>query len=317
MDHGQVVDVPVKGLGVGGSLRSSGMDPEHVEALATVLDEVPPIIVHRSTMQVIDGVHRLNAAKLRDRETIPVRFFDGDEDEAFVLAVRSNVAHGLPLSLADRRHAAERIIRMRPQWSINRVARAVGLSSGTVSGIRKRMLGEPGRSEVRIGRDGKLRRINGSEGSRIAAELIAKHPDMTLRQIARAAGVSPETVRSLRNRLRQGEISAEARAGKGARSVQALHSSGHIDVVVTAGAGQDSAAAVERLASDPALRFSATGRELLRLLHIHVIKAEDWERLIDSVPSESRTPVAELAQVCAQSWAEFAQHLESGVANTA
>ena len=57
-----------------------------------------PILVRRCTNQVIDGVHRLIAARRRGQETIALRYFDGDEASAFVLAVSMNVAHGrLPL----------------------------------------------------------------------------------------------------------------------------------------------------------------------------------------------------------------------------
>src|SRR6266536_5847535 len=101
--------VPVDNIRVAGSPRSTGEDLEHTRMLADVSARLPPIIVHRPTMRVVDGVHRLRAAQLCGRDEIEVRFFDGSEQEAFVLAVRTNVAHGMPLSLADRKAAAARI----------------------------------------------------------------------------------------------------------------------------------------------------------------------------------------------------------------
>src|SRR5690349_6262411 len=74
--------------------RRSGESLEHVRRLAESEDELPPIVVHRPTMRVIDGMHRLRAAELRGQQEIEVRFFDGDEASSFVLAVRANIAHG-------------------------------------------------------------------------------------------------------------------------------------------------------------------------------------------------------------------------------
>ncbi|MFC7729983.1 hypothetical protein [Actinomadura keratinilytica] len=69
---------------------------------------LPPILVHRRTMRVVDGMHRLRAARLQGRCEIGVRFVDGPDADVFVAAVRANIGHGLPLSLADREAAAAR-----------------------------------------------------------------------------------------------------------------------------------------------------------------------------------------------------------------
>ncbi|MEV4256382.1 helix-turn-helix domain-containing protein, partial [Spirillospora sp. NPDC049652] len=197
-----VVRVEIAALSTRDSPRVLGEDPDHVEALAAVQDELPPILVHRATMNVIDGMHRLRAARLRGDDRIPVRFFDGDAADAFVVAVQHNIAHGLPLSLADRKSAAERIIASHPQWSDRRIASATGIAPGTVAEIRRRTRGT---ADVRIGQDGRARPVNGVEGRRQAAELIRKEPGLSLRQVARAVGISPETVRDVRNRLNQGD----------------------------------------------------------------------------------------------------------------
>ncbi|MEO3808638.1 ParB N-terminal domain-containing protein [Sphaerisporangium sp. B11E5] len=276
-------------------------------------DEFPPIIVHRTTMQVIDGVHRLEVARRRGSKTILVRFFEGPIEDAFVLAVQSNVVHGLPLSLADRKRAAERIIRTHPQWSARRLAATVGVSPGTVAEIRRRMLGEPAEGDVRVGRDGKVRPINGAEGRRIATELIAEKPELSLRQIARAAGVSPETVRNLRNRLRRAEAPQEA----GWAGAEPPGRRGGPVLLAAGEHRQDRAAVVQRLKADPALRLSVTGRDLLRLLNIHMIRTDEWESLIESIPPHCRGAVAQLARGCAEMWAEFASQVDGRVASPA
>src|SRR5947199_10633529 len=62
------VPLPVSSLLPGDSPRVAGENPEHVQLLAAARN-LPPILVHRSTMRVIDGMHRLRAARLRGDET--------------------------------------------------------------------------------------------------------------------------------------------------------------------------------------------------------------------------------------------------------
>jgi hypothetical protein len=121
-DVGPVHLVPVGAVRIAGSPRSAGESLEHIRTLADITADLPPIIVHRKSMRVIDGVHRLRAARLRGQPRIAVRFFDGNDNDAFVLAVRTNVAHGLPLSLADRKAAAAQIVASHPHWSDRMIA---------------------------------------------------------------------------------------------------------------------------------------------------------------------------------------------------
>jgi ParB-like chromosome segregation protein Spo0J len=314
IDQMSVVYVEVSALSSAESPRISGENPEHVEALAAAETELPPIIVHRSTMRVIDGLHRLKAAKLRGEDKIRVCFFDGDEADAFVVAVKSNISHGLPLSLADRKRAAERIVTSHPQWSDRMVASVTGIAAGTVAEIRRRVVSEPAGVAVRIGQDGRVRPINSAEGRRLASELIGENPDLSLRQIGRAAGISPETARDVRNRLRRGEDPLPQRrkntVGLASRMAGRADRDGQGRAPY-----QDRAAVVEKLKADPALRFTETGRNLLMLLNIHTMSAEEWNRLTDNVPPHCGTIVAQLARDCADVWAEFAIEVERQVAS--
>jgi hypothetical protein len=319
---GQIIEtptarVPVDALLAAESPRGTGENQEHVEALAAAETRLPPIIVHRPTMRVIDGLHRLNAAKMRGAGTIEVRFFDGDEADAFVVAVKSNIAHGLPLSLADRKRAAVRIIASHPQWSDRMIASVTGIAAGTVADLRKRVAGGPAAEDSRIGQDGRVRPIDGAAGRRLAGELIMQNPSLSLRQVARAAGISPETVRDVRNRLRRGEDPVPR--PRGSRSGAVEHRNGaprsarpaRIDRATV----RDPATAVDRLRSDPALRFSEAGRDLLRLLGIHTLSPDDWNKIIDNVPPHCGTIVAQLARDCAEMWGELASRVERQVAN--
>ncbi|GAA3211122.1 ParB N-terminal domain-containing protein [Actinocorallia longicatena] len=293
-----------------------------MEVLAAGQSELPPIVVHRQTMSVIDGGHRLKAAVLRGRRTIEVRFFDGSETDAFVLSVRLNTAHGLPLSLADRKRAAERIVASHPHWSDRMIASAAGLSAKTVSALRGPRETPETRPLTRIGKDGRVRSVDRTSGRQLAYALIAEDPSLSLRQVARAAGISPETVRDVRNRLSRGEgplpegrARRPFRAGRPGRPM--VPPSPTITRLGANGSTAESrppvrppAVFVARLKADPALRFNQDGRFLLRLLNIHTIRAEDWNDIIASVPPHCREIVAQLARECADFWKDFGTRVE-------
>lgn len=319
-----VVLVEVSALTLTDSPRVSGANLEHVEALAGVVNALPPIVVHRATMRVIDGMHRVKAAISRGQQTIQVRFFDGDESEAFVLAVRLNVAHGLPLALADRKRAAERIIQSHPQWSDRRVASVTGTSPVTVAEVRKRVIGASSVTGSRIGQDGRVRPLDGSAGRRLAGQLMRENPDLSLRQVARAAAISPETVRDVRNRLRNGQdLVPGHRRTEPAQPVDQVtdRRRKHALVGVVRPPARpprasvlDRATVVDRLKADPALRYSETGRNLLRLLSLHSLWTEEWEAIITHLPPHCSGLVADLALQFADLWTDLATRATDDVA---
>src|SRR5579859_6633506 len=100
--------LPIASLLPGDCLRLSGTDKAHVKRLAEAWGELPPIVVHWPTMRVIDGMHRVRAAVHNGKEQIEAEFFDGSVEAAFVRAVELNTAHGLPLTLAERKLATAR-----------------------------------------------------------------------------------------------------------------------------------------------------------------------------------------------------------------
>ena len=182
----------------------STVSSEHVQVLAGAPTELPPILVHRSTMQVVDGYHRVQAALLNGATKIRARFFDGSEAEAFVEAVRQNVAHGLPLSLADRKTAAARLIASHPSYSNRAIARTTGLSDGTVRSLRTFETVDGGDGACR-GLDGRVRPSTTAEGRIRAHKLIQSNPDVPLRTVANRAGISLGTAHDVRKRLQRGD----------------------------------------------------------------------------------------------------------------
>lgn len=319
---GPVVRVAITALSVAGSPRTAGIDLEHARALADTQDELPPIIVHRATMRVIDGRHRLRAAELRRQREIPVRFFDGAEADAFVLAVRANVAHGLPLSLADRKAAAVRIIASHPHWSDRLLGSVTGLSAKTVAELRRQPAGAAPPAEARIGQDGRVRPVNSAERRRLAGALMADNPQLSLRQVARAAGISPETARAVRGRLRCGEDPVAARQ-RDRRPPDPIPAAARRRLPDGQPQGQPDAgpagtpmpmpgraAVLRHLRSDPTLRFTETGRTLLRLLDVHAMSAQQLATIAGGVPAHCRDTVAGVAMECAQVWTTFAEQLK-------
>ncbi|NUS55380.1 MAG: ParB N-terminal domain-containing protein, partial [Streptomycetaceae bacterium] len=164
-----------------------GQNDAHVVRLAEVDAPLPPILVDRRTMRVIDGTHRLIAAALRGAATIAVRFYDGSADDAFLHAVEANVRHGFPLSQPDRRAAATRIIASHPHLSDRAIAQIAGLGAKTVAGLRRtRADADPApQPEARVGKDGRLRPVNSHEGRLTAAKVLAECPETPLRVVAR------------------------------------------------------------------------------------------------------------------------------------
>src|SRR5581483_8110544 len=124
--------------------------------LAESQTQLPPIVVHGPSRRVIDGIHRVHAAILRGEEGLAARIYHGTDDDAFMLAVRLNIAHGLPLTRAERTAAAVRIIRCHPQWSDRMIAITVGLSPRTVAKARHRSTAQSMQSNIRLGKDGRV-----------------------------------------------------------------------------------------------------------------------------------------------------------------
>jgi len=309
--------VSIAALVLDGSPRLEGEDVRHTRLLAEAGPQLPPVLVHGATMRVLDGLHRVQAARLRGETEIGAVYFDGDENAAFVKAVRANVAHGLPLSIADRRVAAARIISLYPQWSDRAVADAAGLAPKTVRAIRDRIAPAGDRSGSRVGRDGKLRPLSSAESRQRAAALIAQRPDAPLREIASSAGVSVATARDVRLRVRNGESPVPSGARPAARpdpagslpAIGAARAVRQLHRTVASSQTATPSSLLQRLKEDPALRYSERGRLLLRWLDSHVIETTDWSRAADGVPPHCVYTIAELAIRCAKAWERLAEEL--------
>jgi ParB-like chromosome segregation protein Spo0J len=335
-DETTVVSVPMLSLRPADSPRLNGEDKAHIMRLAEAETPLPPILVDRRSMQVIDGMHRLMAVSLRGQETIDVMFFEGSEADIFLRAVQENVTHGLPLSRADRRAAAERIIASHPHLSDRAIGLAAGLAAKTVAAIRKLSGEGASQPSVRVGRDGRVRPLDGRAGRQRAAELLADQPNASLRDVARAAGISPATAFDVRKRLESGESPVpEKAAGRAARAPAAgtgvqpdSEVPGHgadrengaaarvppVLVESRPASGKasrtDLAATVEKLMRDPSLRNNEQGKSMLRLLHVNAVGAKQLPDAAETIPPHCVAIIVQLAQQYASMWQDCARELD-------
>jgi ParB-like chromosome segregation protein Spo0J len=197
--------VRIAELSLGYSPRHTRLDEEHVKSLGEVIDRVPPIVVEERTMRVLDGVHRLEAARRAGRDSIKAVLFSGSDLEALVVAIQANVRHGKPLAKDERQAAAVTLLRRCPERSDRWLADVCGLSHTTVGRLREAL--EAKAHLVRTGRDLRARPVDPTQGQAAVAKALADDPSASVRQAARVAGVSPNTARRVAARLQaqQGE----------------------------------------------------------------------------------------------------------------
>jgi len=305
--------VEIKLLIMAGSPRLAGEDPVHTRALAEVADLLPPIVVHQPTMHVIDGMHRIRAALLNNRTFIRASMIDCDEALAFVLAVKANVTHGLPLSSFDRKAAARSIIASHPDWSDRAVADATGLSDKTVSAVRAGSTSDTPQSNDRMGRDGRVRPLNSAVQREMAALMIVSHPEAGLREIARATGLSPATVRDVRIRTERGEdpVPVKYRV-TGSRILARRFRPAPSGVVPVRRPALivDNRALLSKLVSDPSLRFSDSGKLTLQWLHQYTVDTDSCQGVGTGIPDHWAGPIAALARSCSAAWLVLADQLD-------
>lgn len=305
----EFTELPISLLQFGDSPRLSGQDKKYTEQLAESETPLPPILVNRRSMQVVDGVHRVLAAILKGRETIEAILVDVSRDDAFLLAVESNTRHGLPLSQADRRAAAARLIASHPHMSDRTIARVSGLGAKSVAAIRRSSASET-QLNARVGRDGRIRPVDRAAGRQRAAEVIARNPKASVREVARLAGISPATASDVRKRL----LAGESVVGESTQSVAtAPEPPAEPRRSWARKPREKSASLLEPLLHDPSVRNAELGQRLLRLLQLNVIGVHKWFELADAVPPHCDALVIALARQNADTWLEFAQALDKRV----
>ena len=205
-------EVPVADIAVTESPRLDGENDDHVRLLAESEAVLPPD--NRAPVDDAGDRRRAPARVALDRgdERIKVRFFDGAERDAFVLACRSTPCTAC-LSTKD-----DRIGGVEDPDDAPALVGSHGRGQGRARARRRRVAtprlsGEQNQLDARIGRDGRMRPLDQVARRGLAEDFIKRNPDASLRTIARAVGISPETARSVRNELPQ--WISEGRRGRG------------------------------------------------------------------------------------------------------
>ena len=297
--------VDISSLVRAGSPRSQALSIAHVKRLVETDCQLPPILVHRPTMRVIDGFHRVAARESLGYKQIEAYVVDVSSDSAFVLGVEANIRHGLPLSLSERRAAAAIILRSHAHWSDRAIAGVTGLSAKTVRGLRCAAGQDEHMPDSRLGRDGRRRPRNPAAVRGVVAELLTANPGASLREIAATAGVSPGTVRNVKARLSQGEEVIPGHPGPFVNPGQ------HDQLSAADFDNQPNAvgAVLSKLSKDPALRMNAAGRKLLHWLHTHAIDPVESAAVANLTPDHCVDHRVELATRCSTNWAQIADEL--------
>ena len=108
--------------------RLNGVDQDVVDHYANIYRDVvwPPILVDQSTHKLLDGWHRVEAAKRAGVYQLSVQWVDAKDEELFALAVKANLGHGVHLNREERFKAIARL--QREGWTNERIAEFIGCS---------------------------------------------------------------------------------------------------------------------------------------------------------------------------------------------
>ena len=137
------------------------LDQDTVERYMETFDRLPPITVFSvdGTLKIVDGEHRLTAAKRLDLAEIDADIKEGTDSEAREYAYLANLHHGRPLNRKEKQKVIEGMLRLHSERADNWIAEDVGCKSETVSTRREELEStfQIGKLDELIGKDGKPR----------------------------------------------------------------------------------------------------------------------------------------------------------------
>jgi hypothetical protein len=170
-----------------------------------------------------------------------------------------------------------------------------GLSPKTVGAIRVKSSEEVPQLTTRVGRDGRVRRVDGRyhrDSSERTAQALRPPPK------AGANAPTPRTRPSSTGKPRPTlAATTDSKAGN------------LLPVQRQPNGAAEASSTVSALRKDPSLRFTDSGRVLLRLLESHSLPPRIWDQLVSAVPPHCADRVAELALDYSFAWHSFASRL--------
>lgn len=169
---------------------------------------------------LVDGYHRLEAAKMANLTTFRCLVREGDRRHAVLLSSIANFRHGLRRTNADKRRAVTKVLADPEwrQWSDRQIARHCQVSQAFVSGVRSKMreVTDNVISDNALEREGTERRFITKHGRPAVMHLAARQ---------RPCAVTSEPIRITQSEsgvTKQGEIVTSGTEGGRARFVEAV-----------------------------------------------------------------------------------------------
>jgi len=168
--------------------RVNGLDDDYVKALQEVIEFCPPIRAVKKdgakndVYILIDGFHRFAAMQNISLAKTIVEIIDvKNGDDLFALAYIFNNAHGLPLTLNDRRAYAGKLLKAHPDWADREIGRRCGLMQPTVAKVRQELEQKASIPVVteRIGRDGQKYAVPPKKQADKAQSIKVVHQNIT------------------------------------------------------------------------------------------------------------------------------------------
>lgn len=127
-------------------------------------DVFPPVVVFYDGADywLSEGFHRLDASKHVERETISADVREGSREDAIIAACAANATHGLRRTNADKRNAVETMLKLRPTWSNQEIARRCAVSPSTIATVRESLSLQVGEIDRQVTRNGTTYNVNTS-----------------------------------------------------------------------------------------------------------------------------------------------------------
>ncbi len=286
---GPFVTIDIERLQSGLSPRASRLDPHHVSSLEEVVGSLPPIMVHEGSMTIIDGHHRLEAVRRSGKKDIKAVIASVSLADASTLAVVANIAHGKPLTITERRRAAERMLKQSPSRSNRSIAAVCGLAPATVACVRAACPPPVSTTTERIGTNGHKTGRCSDDAKELLTNALRDHPERSRRETARDVGVSASTV---------------SRAAR--RGVPRNNLSGATPGQATFGPAGGSAPA----SADPALSSGPACQAFARWFDAHNIDPVTWPQYVRVIPLSRVYEIADECRRRAKAWTDMAAALE-------
>jgi SAM-dependent methyltransferase len=124
-------------------LKARRLDNDTVSAYVEALSngsQFPPVTIFQNStgLWLADGFHRVSAYRFLGLTEIEAEIEHGDKQDAMVHAATSNVAHGRPMSQAQKREAGERLIKL-THWTNVEIAKKLACAEATIRNWRSKI----------------------------------------------------------------------------------------------------------------------------------------------------------------------------------